>query len=136
MTVRKPKQTSKEAKKFSTGKRYARTGQFVSMDLARLPATKVTTERTSSKARSQSRTKRSEHVQLTVLLSEEQDGGWLATCPLLPGCISQGETIAEVKRNIREAIIGWLIVKNQKATAQAKQARRGNRQIQEFALSL
>lgn len=136
MTVRKPKQTSKEPGKFSTVKRYASAGQFVSTEYTRSPATKETTVKASNKARSQVRSKSSEHVRLTVFLTEEKDGGWLATCPLLPGCISQGETIAEVKRNIREAIIGWLIVKNQKATAEAKQARKGNRQIQEFALSL
>jgi predicted RNase H-like HicB family nuclease len=30
--------------------------------------------------------------------------------PALPGCFSQGKTIEELKRNIAEAIEGWLEV--------------------------
>jgi predicted RNase H-like HicB family nuclease len=38
------------------------------------------------------------------LLTKDEDGMWVATVPELPGCISQGRTKAEAKRNIREAI--------------------------------
>jgi predicted RNase H-like HicB family nuclease len=41
--------------------------------------------------------------------NEEGDGYW-AYCPDLPGCNSIGETLAEVKKNIQEAIIGYLEV--------------------------
>lgn len=37
-----------------------------------------------------------------------EDGGWIAECPALPGCLSQGDTLAEARRMIREAIVGWL----------------------------
>ena len=37
-----------------------------------------------------------------------EDGHWVAECPSLPGCISQGATKAEAIANIREAIEGWL----------------------------
>lgn len=40
----------------------------------------------------------------TVILEQEQDGGFVATVPVLPGCVSQGDTREEVLRNIREAI--------------------------------
>jgi len=33
-----------------------------------------------------------------------EDGYWVAECPSLPGCISQGESRAEAIVNIREAI--------------------------------
>jgi len=39
----------------------------------------------------------------TVILEKEEDGGYVATVPALPGCVSQGDTRDEVMRNIREA---------------------------------
>jgi antitoxin HicB len=35
---------------------------------------------------------------------EEEDEGYLANSPSLPGCFSNGKTIEETRRNIREAI--------------------------------
>jgi predicted RNase H-like HicB family nuclease len=40
----------------------------------------------------------------TVILEQEQDGGYVAFVPTLPGCITQGDTRDEVIRNIREAM--------------------------------
>ena len=40
----------------------------------------------------------------TVILQQESDGGFVATVPALPGCVSQGDTRAEAMTNIREAI--------------------------------
>lgn len=42
-------------------------------------------------------------MRYTVILEQEPDGGYVATVPALPGCVSQGETRDEVLRNIREA---------------------------------
>ena len=42
--------------------------------------------------------------QFTVVIEADADGGYYALCPMLPGCYSQGETLEETKRNIREAI--------------------------------
>ena len=39
----------------------------------------------------------------TVTLEQDADGGFVATVPLLPGCVSQGDTREETLRNIREA---------------------------------
>ncbi len=36
--------------------------------------------------------------------------GFVADCPSLPGCMSQGKTKAEVLKNIREAIRGYIKV--------------------------
>jgi predicted RNase H-like HicB family nuclease len=45
-----------------------------------------------------------------VVIHEDPDGGYWAEVPALPGCYSQGETIDELKQNIREAIAGVLEV--------------------------
>jgi predicted RNase H-like HicB family nuclease len=42
-------------------------------------------------------------VRYTVILRREADGGFVATVPVLPGCVSQGDTREEALRNIREA---------------------------------
>ncbi|MFZ0890373.1 MAG: type II toxin-antitoxin system HicB family antitoxin [Candidatus Binataceae bacterium] len=39
-----------------------------------------------------------------VLLEPDETGGYVAVCPALPGCYSQGETVAEAMANIKEAI--------------------------------
>ena len=44
-----------------------------------------------------------------VYLEQDEDGVFIATCPTLPGCISQGATRSEASVNIREAIEGYLI---------------------------
>jgi predicted RNase H-like HicB family nuclease len=38
-----------------------------------------------------------------------EDGFWVAECPSLPGCISQGETRDQANVNIREAIDGYIL---------------------------
>ena len=39
-----------------------------------------------------------------TLIYPGEDGYWVAECPSLPGCISQGQTREEAIENIREAI--------------------------------
>jgi predicted RNase H-like HicB family nuclease len=34
-------------------------------------------------------------------------GGYLASCPALPGCVAQGRTESEAMANIKEAITAW-----------------------------
>jgi predicted RNase H-like HicB family nuclease len=43
-------------------------------------------------------------MRYTVILEQEADGGYVAHVPALPGCVTQGDTRAEVLTNIREAI--------------------------------
>ena len=43
-----------------------------------------------------------------VIVYPGEDGYWVAECPSLPGCISQGQTREEAVRNIREAIDGYI----------------------------
>ncbi len=44
-----------------------------------------------------------------VLVHPGEDGFWLAECPSLPGCISQGESRDLAIINIREAIEGYIL---------------------------
>lgn len=41
-------------------------------------------------------------------LSEEEGGGFLASVPDLPGCMSDGETDAEALENVHDAIACWI----------------------------
>lgn len=45
-----------------------------------------------------------------VIIHEDPEGGFWGEVPALPGCYSQGETVEELERNIREAISGVLEV--------------------------
>jgi len=45
-----------------------------------------------------------------TLTPDADDGGYVVECPALPGCISQGDTVAESLANIRDAAEGWLEV--------------------------
>jgi predicted RNase H-like HicB family nuclease len=41
-------------------------------------------------------------------LSQADGGGFLATVPELPGCMSDGETPAEALSNVEDAIATWI----------------------------
>ena len=43
-----------------------------------------------------------------AVLYPGEDGYWVAECPSLPGCISQGKTKEEAIANIKEAIRGYI----------------------------
>jgi antitoxin HicB len=43
-----------------------------------------------------------------ILLEVDEDGVFVAECPSLPGCISQGKTREEAVANIKDAIAGYL----------------------------
>jgi predicted RNase H-like HicB family nuclease len=43
-----------------------------------------------------------------VVIYPGEDGWWVADCPSLPGCISQGETREQAVANIKEAIQGYI----------------------------
>lgn len=43
-------------------------------------------------------------MKIKIVLEEQEEGGYTAYAPSLSGCISQGETIEEALRNIKEAI--------------------------------
>jgi antitoxin HicB len=41
-------------------------------------------------------------------LADSDGGGYLATVPDLPGCMSDGETPEEALKNVQEAIASWI----------------------------
>ena len=43
-----------------------------------------------------------------VIIYRGEDNYWIAECPSLPGCLSQGKTKEEAIVNIREAIQGYI----------------------------
>lgn len=40
-----------------------------------------------------------------VIIEPDETGGYVVSCPSLPGCYSQGETVEEALENIKEAIL-------------------------------
>ena len=49
-----------------------------------------------------------------ITIEKDETGYYVAEVPALPGCFSQGETAEEARRNIKEAIEGWIEVMNDK----------------------
>ena len=48
-------------------------------------------------------------MKFTVILTpDEEDGGYTAECPAIPGCLSEGDTVDQALANIKEAIEGCL----------------------------
>ena len=43
-------------------------------------------------------------MEIKVRLEKDEDGVWVATCPFLPGCISQGKSQATALKNMKTAI--------------------------------
>jgi predicted RNase H-like HicB family nuclease len=44
------------------------------------------------------------NMKLSVTLDRDEDGVWIAECPAIPGCVSQGKTKPLALKNIKEAI--------------------------------
>ena len=44
-------------------------------------------------------------LNFSVILEPDPSGGYVVSCPELPGCYSQGETVEEALQNIKEAIL-------------------------------
>lgn len=70
-------------------------------------------------------------MKLKVLIYPGEDGYFVAECPALPGCASQGATREEALANIREAIEGWLQVQEERNGTSAP---RGDVEVVEVAV--
>jgi predicted RNase H-like HicB family nuclease len=44
------------------------------------------------------------NTQVTVFIEKDEDGFYVVECPLFEGCYSQGKTVDEALRNIREVV--------------------------------
>jgi antitoxin HicB len=47
-------------------------------------------------------------MKFRIIYEQDEDGYFSAECINLPGCISQGKTLQEAKKNIKEAIEGYI----------------------------
>ncbi len=43
-------------------------------------------------------------MKFIITLNRDEDGMYIAECPAIPGCISQGKTEEEAQKNIQDAI--------------------------------
>ena len=43
-------------------------------------------------------------MEFYVTMYRDEDGMYIAECPAIPGCVSQGKTEAEALANVRDAI--------------------------------
>ncbi len=58
-------------------------------------------------------------MKLKVFIYKAEEGGYWAKAPAIPGCVSQGETLEEVKANILDALEGCLAVREDRALQEA-----------------
>jgi predicted RNase H-like HicB family nuclease len=49
-------------------------------------------------------------MKLSVVIHEAEEGGFWAEVPVLPGCVSLGDTMLELIESIQEVIEGYLSV--------------------------
>jgi len=53
-------------------------------------------------------------MRFTVTVEQDEDGVFVAECPAIPGCVSQGKTEKEALENIKDAIKHCLEVRAEK----------------------
>ncbi len=53
-------------------------------------------------------------MKFLITINRDEDGVFVAECPSIPGCVSQGKTEREAEENIREAIKECLEVRAEK----------------------
>ena len=53
-------------------------------------------------------------MEFAISIWRDEDGMYIAECPAIPGCVSQGKTEAEAELNVRDAIRECLAVRAEK----------------------
>ena len=53
-------------------------------------------------------------MKFTLTITRDEDGMFIAECPSIPGCVSQGTTEEEAQRNVEDAIRETLEVRAEK----------------------
>jgi predicted RNase H-like HicB family nuclease len=53
-------------------------------------------------------------MKFMTTIERDEDGVWVAECPSIPGCVSQGQTREEAIENIKEAIAVCLEVRSER----------------------
>lgn len=54
------------------------------------------------------RTRSAVEYDFTVLFEPAEEGGYVVTCPALPGLVTEGDTLAEARKMAREAIRAYV----------------------------
>jgi predicted RNase H-like HicB family nuclease len=49
-------------------------------------------------------------MKFAITLDRDEDGIWVAECPAIPGCVSQGKTREEAVENVKDAVKICLLV--------------------------
>lgn len=49
-------------------------------------------------------------MKVKVIVHEAEEGGYWAEVPAIPGCATQGDTLEDLMKNVREAVEGCLLV--------------------------
>jgi len=70
-------------------------------------------------------------MKINAVLEPQPEGGYTAYIPALPGCISEGETEGEAKKNLYDALEGYLLVANKRSLSLAK-----GKELKVFALKV
>ena len=52
-------------------------------------------------------------MKLLITIQRDEDGVFIAECPAIPGCVSQGQTRENAEENIRDAIQQCLAVRQE-----------------------
>lgn len=52
-------------------------------------------------------------MKLLITIWQDEDGAFIAECPSILGCVSQGETEEEAERNLHDAIVQCLAVRKE-----------------------
>jgi antitoxin HicB len=60
------------------------------------------------KKQSRSKQETTSEYSYTVLFEPAAEGGYVVTCPALPGLVTEGDTLAEARRMARDAIHAYL----------------------------
>ena len=53
-------------------------------------------------------------TEIPIIIFQDEDGMFIAECPAIPGCVSQGKTQEEVEHNIQEALVDCVEVRTEK----------------------
>jgi predicted RNase H-like HicB family nuclease len=53
-------------------------------------------------------------MKFTKTITRDEDDMYIADCPAIPGCMSQGKTEEEAQRNIQDAVKQCLEVRSEK----------------------
>ena len=59
-------------------------------------------------------------MKIQVVIHDAEEGGYWAEVPAIPGCATEGDTMEDLLRNLKEAITGCLSVPVEKIKTTSK----------------